>query len=195
MGSYYGVPPPAAWMCWGAGPRSAPSAGGPSSPPTLDRTSSSLDEASKSAGNGQLHTLHNNTEDHKQYLTSVYSPVKPSFSMTSTCILSLVIDLLLEASSIRSHPSVQHQPASYCLNRAGTYKLVLHPELTAETCSSTERQDDTIQQVTSTLTCKVAPLQTLLSVSTCSKCRYCHLHLMFLPHNYLLAQLCSNWNC
>lgn len=44
--------------CWGAGPRSAPSAGGPSSLPTLDRTSSSLDEAPKPAGNGQSHTVH-----------------------------------------------------------------------------------------------------------------------------------------
>ncbi|KAL3149110.1 hypothetical protein ABBQ32_001950 [Trebouxia sp. C0010 RCD-2024] len=34
------------------GPRSAPSAGGPSSMPTLERTSSSLDEVSKPAGNG-----------------------------------------------------------------------------------------------------------------------------------------------
>ena len=36
------------------GPRSAPSAGGPLSLPTLERTSSSLDEASKSEGNGGL---------------------------------------------------------------------------------------------------------------------------------------------
>ena len=54
---HHGVFPLASWGCWGAGQRSAPSAGGPSSMPTLDRTSSSLDEASKPAGNGQLHTL------------------------------------------------------------------------------------------------------------------------------------------
>ncbi|DBA97523.1 hypothetical protein WJX77_009223 [Trebouxia sp. C0004] len=38
------------------GPRSAPSAGGPSSVPAMERASSSLDEASKSEGNGHVDT-------------------------------------------------------------------------------------------------------------------------------------------
>ena len=99
--------------------------------------------------------------------------------MTSTYTLSLVADPLLEASSIRSYLSVQ-SAGRLVPEQSRNLRLELHPELTAETCS-TEIQDDAIEQVSSTQTCQLAPLHTLLSVTTCSccQCSYCHLHLMF----------------